>query len=405
MPPLSYRTNPTKPGKDCKRFFGGTSRAEQVQSWNKWRKRNPDISPDLSFADLRGTTLQGADLHGVDLTGADLGHQKLSDVNLSGARLHKANLFGTELKNAILVEADLSDANLIQANLEGADVRSACLTGAKLRGAYLSSAKFAKAELQGADLRRAIFGGADLSGAWLNHTNLTETKLRGVNLTGSHFNETILADVDFDGALGLEDCEHHGPSVLDFRSLRRSGTIPTAFLQGVGLSEALIDYLPALFARAIEHYSCFISYSTHDEAFVKRLHGDLQAKGVRCWFAPHDLPVGGKLLDEIDAAIRLRDKVLLVLSKQSIASNWVEDEVTKAFEEERWRDQIVLFPVRIDDEVLTTDEAWAAKIRSRLIGDFTQWKKPKIYEENLKRIVRDLLMPKDKISFEKERDE
>jgi len=61
------------------------------------------------------------------------------------------------------------------------------------------------------------------------------------------------------------------------------------------------------------------------------------------------MPIGGKILDEIDTAIRLRDKVLLILSEHSIKSDWVEDEVSKAFAEERRRDQTVLFPVRLDD--------------------------------------------------------
>jgi hypothetical protein len=45
---------------------------------------------------------------------------------------------------------------------------------------------------------------------------------------------------------------------------------------------------------AIQYYSCFISYSSKDDAFAKRLHADLQNTGVRCWFAPHDLPIGAK---------------------------------------------------------------------------------------------------------------
>ena len=114
--------------------------------------------------------------------------------------------------------------------------------------------------------------------------------------------------------------------------------------------------------QAIQHYSCFISYSTKDEDFAKRIHADLQNNGVRCWFAPHDLPIGEKILDSIDAAIRVRDKVLLILSEHSIQSEWVEDEVTKGFEEERKRGHMVLFPVRLDDAVLGTAEAWAAKL-------------------------------------------
>jgi chaperonin GroEL len=61
---------------------------------------------------------------------------------------------------------------------------------------------------------------------------------------------------------------------------------------------------------------------------------------VRCWFAPHDMKIGAKILDTLDEAIRLRDKVLLVLSEASIASDWVEDEVTKAFAEDYDREKL-----------------------------------------------------------------
>ncbi len=51
--------------------------------------------------------------------------------------------------------------------------------------------------------------------------------------------------------------------------------------------------------HAIQHYSCFISYSSKNQGFADRLHADLQSKGIRCWFAPHDMPIGGKILDEL----------------------------------------------------------------------------------------------------------
>jgi hypothetical protein len=171
------------------------------------------------------------------------------------------------------------------------------------------------------------------------------------------------ADVDLTGVIGLEACEHRGPSIIDFRTLEKSKSLPLAFLRGVDLPDNLIDYLPSLLRQAIEYYSCFISYSAKDDDFAKRIHADLQNNGVRCWFAPHDMPIGGKIRDEIDIAIRLRDKVLLVLSENSIKSDWVEDEVDKAYEEERKRGQTVLFPIRLDDAVIDTKEAWAAKLR------------------------------------------
>jgi hypothetical protein len=175
--------------------------------------------------------------------------------------------------------------------------------------------------------------------------------------------------------MGLETCQHVGPSIVDYRTLQKSGPLPLSFLRGVGLPDNLIDYLPSLLNQAIQHYSCFISYSAKDDEFAKRIHADLQNIGVRCWFAPHDLPIGAKTWDAIDEEIKLRDKLLLILSENSIASDWVEDEVQKAFAEERDRKELVLFPVRIDDAVMKTPEPWARKLRDqRNMGDFRRWK-------------------------------
>jgi TIR domain/Domain of unknown function (DUF4062) len=143
--------------------------------------------------------------------------------------------------------------------------------------------------------------------------------------------------------------------------------------------------------RALQYHSCFISYSAIDQMFAERLHSDLQARGVQCWFAPHDLPIGAKTWDAIDEAIRVRDKLLLILSKASIDSEWVEDEANKAYAEERARKQVVLFPIRIDNTVMSTAEPWAAKLRNeRNIGDFRQWRNPDSYQKGLERLLRDL---------------
>src|SRR4051794_6199036 len=72
-----------------------------------------------------------------------------------------------------------------------------------------------------------------------------------------------------------------GPSIIDHRTLQRSGPLPLAFLRGVGLPDPLIDYLPPLLNQPIQMYSCFISYSSRDQAFAERLYADLQNKGVR----------------------------------------------------------------------------------------------------------------------------
>lgn len=139
------------------------------------------------------------------------------------------------------------------------------------------------------------------------------------------------------------------------------------------------------------YYSCFISYSSKDEGFAEKLHGDLEGKGVECWFAPEDMKIGDKIRQRIDDEIRQHGKLLLVLTQNSVASDWVESEVEAAFEKERQSKTTVLFPIRLDDAVMSTQAAWAAEIRrTRHIGDFTKWQDAGAYDKGLVRLLRDL---------------
>ena len=143
--------------------------------------------------------------------------------------------------------------------------------------------------------------------------------------------------------------------------------------------------------QAIQFYSCFISYSSKDEEFAQRLHADLQSKGVRCWFAPEDLKIGDEFRTAIDQAIRIYDKLLVVLSEHSVNSRWVQKEVETAFDKENRENRLVLFPVRLDSSVIDSDKAWAADIRRmRHIGDFTRWKDHDSYQKAFDRLLRDL---------------
>ena len=69
----------------------------------------------------------------------------------------------------------------------------------------------------------------------------------------------------------------------------------------------------------------------------------------------------------------------------------MEDEVGKVFAEEKRRGQLVLFPVRIDETVVKSDEPWAVNLRDqRNIGDFCRWKENDAYQQAFSRVLRDL---------------
>jgi uncharacterized protein YjbI with pentapeptide repeats len=325
--------------------------SEGVEKWIMWRVENPAVR-----IDLRNAQLTDADLHCTDFINADL---------------RNASLHGADLRGALLDNADLGGADLGEADLRDTKVHGACLGRADLFAADLRGAS-----LLGADLSRANLSHADLRYADLDHATLFETTFANVNLSTVH---------------GLTTCNHRGASIVDYRTLARSGPLPLAFLRGCGLPDALIDYLPALRQEPFQFYSCFISYASRDQAFAERLYADLQNEGVRCWFAPEDMKIGARLRPRIDETIRVYDKLLLVLSKTSVASQWVEQEVETAFEREHQQGNTVLFPLRIDNTVMTWQTGWPALIRrTRHIGDFRGWETHGTYQHALAQLQQDL---------------
>jgi len=311
---------------------------EGDQAWDRWRKDNPAIRPDLGGADLGGADLDWAQLRGADLSGAGL-------------------------TGASLLGADLRGANLTGANLGGAALGGARLTGANLGGAHVDSA-----DLRGADLENSDFTNALVA-------------------------FTVFGDNDLSTVKGLETVRHIGPSTIGIDTIYKSkGDIPEAFLRGAGVPEEFIAYLKSLAGNPIEFYSCFISYSSRDDDFARRLHADLQQSNVRCWFAPEDLKIGDKFRARIDESIRVYDKLMVILTEHSLASPWVEEEVEAALEKERKQSgKLVLFPIRLDDAVMETDQAWAASLRrTRHIGDFRHWRDHDAFRKAFEQLLRDL---------------
>ena len=74
----------------------------------------------------------------------------------------------------------------------------------------------------------------------------------------------------------------------------------------------------------------FISYSRKDIAFARRLAGDLEKAGYTVWWDITDLRGGDDWVRVIPEAIETSDFVVVVLSPDSTASEWVRKEYTQA---------------------------------------------------------------------------
>ena len=376
---------------------------EGTSEWNRRIKAGeqpPNLSETfLTGANLTGVNLKGADLSYASLTGANLYWTNFRDANLRGT-----SLCGTNLNMASLRGADLTEATLSHASLRGANLCGSHLTGADLGWANLGSAHLTGASLCEASLCWANLGGADLTGA---------------DLTGAVCHRRAFINLDLSEVRGLEAVRHNGPSSVGTDTLFRSGgKIPAEFLRGCGVPEELITHLPNLLGslRPIQFCSCFISHSSKDHDFSRRLHSRLRDEKLRVWLAPEDMKIVWMSREQFEQitpedmevmktgrehfgeVMQVHDKLLLVLSESSMASAWIEYEIRQAllWEEAERR---VLFPIRVCSWDLV--KAWqcfdsesgqdlSRIVREYDIPDFSKWKSHDAFEAAAARLLKDL---------------
>ena len=340
-------------------------------AWNAWRAKNRHVKIKLSGSDFSRANLTGANLSEAYFGGADL-----RAADLRGAALRGADLSGADLRSGNLSQANLLRMDLRWSDLRHADLHEAHLSGADLSGATLSEATLSEADLSVANLSRADLSGADLSQAQLL--------------------ETVFANVDLSQTRGLDSCQHLGPSAIDYRTLAKSGPLPRAFLEGLGLPNHYIDYLPSLLNEPIQFESCFISYNHHDEPFTQRLYQHIRAANLQVWYAPEDIKGGRYLEDQIDRALQIHDRLLLVLSPDSMQSDWVRREVRKGLQREQAENRRVLFPIRLVPMDAIQQQNWWDDVLSKdltnevcryYIPDFTHWKDHDAFESEAAKLI------------------
>lgn len=384
-----------------------------VDVWNQWRAENPELQPDLSRVNF--WSLEPGDPYLMEALWnvwfPDPMAYSLKNVNFDSTNLRGVCLSSADLRGARLNHADLSFADLRHATVDQAHLTNATLKAVKLNRLQASQADLSSADLENSDLSEAYLNGANLTKAHLKGVNFTGATLHGADLTQAILQWSLLVDVDLCNIKGLETVRHYGPSSIGMDTIHRSeGRIPEVFLRGCGLSALEIEYAkladPGLGAEQMaaitdrirqfhnggrQAYTCYMRFDSKDEELARVLYNDLQRHGIRCWFVPEHPKFGDPLRPGIDRQIRLRTKLLVILSENSVKNEWVGDEVESSLQEEMRSNRLILVPVRLDDVVMNTQEGWVTNVRrSRHIEDFTNWKNKNHYQQAFQQLLRKL---------------
>jgi uncharacterized protein YjbI with pentapeptide repeats len=277
-------------------------------------------------------------------------------------------------------------------DFSGANLSHSRFDDSILRGIVFHGATFDGASLVDTDLSRADLRGVTFKGAFLNGTNFNRAQLAGADFTDAELSRTLLTDVDLSEVKGLDAAHHMTPSEISLSTLTASRfKLSPAFLRRAGVSRGLIEDLAKGQRFARQYETCFLSYSSKDTPFAEKLYRSLEDAGVRVFWDRFDVLPGEFLRDQIIEAIYEHDRLIVVLSDNGMASDWVRQEIELA-----WRHKHdSLAPIRLCE--IDKVRAWTAKHETLpdLAGlfpvlDFSAWRNESEYAHAVSLLLRSL---------------
>jgi hypothetical protein len=93
--------------------------------------------------------------------------------------------------------------------------------------------------------------------------------------------------------------------------------------------------------------SVFISHNHADKVFVRRLARDLTKAGIKCWIDEAEIKVGDSLLLKIEKGIKKAKYLAVVLTPNSVKSEWVKKELEVALNSEITGRKLKVLPLLV----------------------------------------------------------
>lgn len=112
----------------------------------------------------------------------------------------------------------------------------------------------------------------------------------------------------------------------------------------------LLGYVEASYRRqTAAPPSLFLSYTHSDKAFGRKLASDLVSAGIKLWMDEGEIKPGDSLVNTISVAIDKMDFFAVLLSQDSVGSDWVKRELNIAIHKELLTRRIKIIPILIAD--------------------------------------------------------
>jgi len=338
-------------------------------------------SDHLIEADLRGLDLRGADFTGVDI----------SDVAFDGADL-RAALF--------------ADVDGRRTSFRGADMRNCVIACSQFGAVTFAKAKLDRCHMRDVTTYNVDFSDVSFSKANLSNVHFSVGSFYDCNFTGARFHRlAFIQCLGLASSKGLTTIFHMGPSALDSVTLRENiVAMPDEFLLELGYSKQETETVKALYSSGIKFYSCFISYTRSEREIASMLQRDLIASGVSCWRDETDMRGGDYWRRQINEALRVYDKVLIICSRSSLRRSEVVEEIIEGIEQERASGRQKLFPITVDNYLFSKNarqnvmklpqrqqrEDWLTYLLNYHVPDFSMWKDREAYSCIFDRLLADL---------------
>lgn len=124
--------------------------------------------------------------------------------------------------------------------------------------------------------------------------------------------------------------------------------------------------------------SIFLSHNSKDKPFVRKLADDLRSQGFYVWVDEAEIKLGDSLIEKIRDGLDRVEYVGVVLSNNSINSQWVKKEIDIAMNQEIEDKKIKVLPLMLEK----VDPPYFLK--GKLYADFTSEEK---YNSGLQMVI------------------